>query len=147
MQFRPFRWTIYALGVWGLFLWVQDWRSEHALPDDTPALYWMIERADQQPIFSERTLSYVVAFQVKNLGGEMLQRATLIGTLYECPAPDDPLSACTPVDRSRQHVALDLPPGFVHHTTVYPSFSHAGGPNPHAIWALKDIIADRDAEG
>lgn len=147
MQFRPFRLVVYALCAWGLFLWVQDWRSEHRLPDNTAALDWAIERAEQQPVFSERTLTYTVAFRVQNRGTELLQSATLAGTLYECPSPDDPLAACTPVDRSRHHVALDLPPGFVHHMTAYASFSHAGGPNPRAIWTLTDIIADRDAEG
>jgi hypothetical protein len=147
MQLRPVRLAVYALCAWGLFLWVQDWRSEHRLPDDTAALDWAIERAEQQPVFSERALTYTAAFRVQNRGTELLQSATLVGTLYECPSLDDPLAACTPVDRSRNHVALDLPPGFVHHMTVYASFSHAGGPNPRAIWTLTDIIADRDAEG
>lgn len=145
MQFRPFRWVVYALLLWAGFLWAQDWWSEHRLPEDTPVLAWSLERGEQQPAFSERTLTYHVGLRVQNRGEEMLQSATLLGTLYECASPDDPIDACTPVDRSRSHLALDLPPGFVHRLTVYPAFSHAGGPNSRASWRLIEIVADRDA--
>lgn len=148
MQVRPFRWAVYALLGWGAFLWVQDWWSEHPLPDDTPALAWSVEEATAQPVFSTGNPSWRVTVRAVNRGTETIQSATLEGTLYECPDEGAALTACTPVDRSRDHLALDLPPGFVHHLSIYPAFHHAGGQGALRVtWRITHIIADRDAEG
>jgi hypothetical protein len=128
-------------------LWVQDWMSEHCLPDDTSAIDWQIESVELQPFGSETAPSYNLALRIRNAGAETLQSATLAGTLYECAAPDDPIDRCTPVGRSRDYLALDLGPGFVHHLRIYPAFHHAGGPNPRVRWVMTDIVADRDAAG
>lgn len=148
MQFRPFRLAVYALFAWGAFLWVQDRWSEHTLPDDTPALAWSLEGAEPQPVFADDTRTWRVAIRAQNRGAELLQEATLVGTLYECSDPDAVLAACTPVDRSRDRLPLDLPPGFVHHLSVYPAFQHSGATAfPRATWRVSRIVADSDAAG
>jgi len=48
---------------------------------------------------------------------------------------------------SRDYLALDLAPGFVHHVLVYPALHHGGDSNPRVRWVISNIVCDRDAVG
>jgi hypothetical protein len=145
MQVRPFRWAFYALLAWGGFLMVQDWWSEHVLPDDTPAFAWGIEGAEPNVWSGKDSPTYDVSLWFQNRGYEEIQDVQLIGTLYECAAPDTLLDGCTPVDREVTALTLDLAPGFRQHRKETVSFHNAGGSNPRVGWRIGHIVADSDA--
>jgi hypothetical protein len=145
MQFRPLRWVFCALLVWGGFLMVQDWWSEHVLPDNTPALVWGIEDATHNAWSGDDVPAYDVSLWIQNRGREEIRDVQLVGTLYECPAPDTRPGACTPVDRETAALTLDMAPGFRQHRKETVTFHNAGGPNPRVDWRISHIVADSDA--
>lgn len=60
---------------------------------------------------------------------------------------DDPVDCCTPASRSRDYLALDLAPDFLHHVLVYPALHHGGDFTPWVRWVISNIVCDRDAVG
>lgn len=144
MQVAPFRWAVYALVAWLGFLAFQDWWSEHELPASSPIAEWTIKEQALQSNADDQQLRYSVKGWFQNHGREALESAALVGRLYECDTPDQPIGRCTPVSESHDNLSLDLKPGFRTHFTVYPQFSGAGGPHPRVVWKMRNIIADND---
>lgn len=145
MQYRPFRWMVFVVLGWAAFLMVQDWWSEHELPDNTPALAWGTEGTDASIWSGADNPTYEIRLWFQNRSKEEIQEVQLVGTLYECPSSELPIGDCTPVDRELDALRLDLAPGFRQHRKETLGFHNAGGPNPRVIWAIRHIVADGDA--
>ncbi len=140
LTFRPIRWAVYALILFGIGAWFWDSATETEL---RPEQYAFSARPNATMEPSRSMIFRDVRFD--NRSDLLVQRIEVTYRIYDCPSDESDLADCSKMRSDKETLIKDIPPGqgadFKFHTAT----SEASGVL-RVVPVVRRVVADSDVD-